>query len=663
MKKRLWLLLFIFSFFYAFSTVTAQNLKFGKPTDEEMKMTVYEQDKEAAAVVLCQLTSVSYTMDFYNFLVDYDVKVRIKVLKDEGKEYADLSIQYINNENEEYAQEYIEDFKATAYNLENGKVVKTKIGKEQLFTERIDKDYMVAKVAIPQVKAGTVIEYEYRLHSNVFYHIYDWDAQAEIPVAYANYRLEIPAIFIYNVEHTGLEPLQTSVTAGTLMFKDTSNDLSNPNKCSTNIYVCTGRHLHALKKDKFVWNVRDYFTKVTAELQRINRAGGGYREVRKKWEQIDATLLDHPDFGARLYKHSKYQEELEASGISQMADLKEKVAATYKFLRQRLAWNGEYDLLIHSASEIVKKGNGSNADLNMMLINMLGDVGVKAYPVVMSTRRHGRLPQTYPTLNKLNTYVVGIPDGSSWIYVDASSADGFLNVLPANLYTDRARIIQKEGSQWVNLQKTGEARTLITVKASLSPRGEMKGEQTAIYSGNAAANERAAFREAADSSAFIAKKASLNGININSCKMDGHRDFAPHVQEVINFTRQGNATDDHIYLNPLTEIPVTSNPFLETERLLPVEFPYKQTFTLSVQLTLPDGWQLEELPKSTKITAADKSLAGHILYESTDEHTVTIHYQFRLSNVTYDKTQYDTLKQLFDIFANRAKDILVIKKA
>ena len=68
--KRLWLLLFIFSFFYAFSTVTAQNLKFGKPTDEEMKMTVYEQDKEAAAVVLCQMTSVSYTMDFYNFLVD-----------------------------------------------------------------------------------------------------------------------------------------------------------------------------------------------------------------------------------------------------------------------------------------------------------------------------------------------------------------------------------------------------------------------------------------------------------------------------------------------------------------------------------------------------------------------------------------------------------------
>ena len=63
------------------------NKKFGKPTDEEMSMTVYEADKDAPAVVLCQLTNVGYTMDFYNYFVDYEVKTRIKVLKDEGKEY------------------------------------------------------------------------------------------------------------------------------------------------------------------------------------------------------------------------------------------------------------------------------------------------------------------------------------------------------------------------------------------------------------------------------------------------------------------------------------------------------------------------------------------------------------------------------------------------
>ena len=79
------------------TTIEAQNLKFGKPTDEEMQMIVYEQDPEASAVVLCHLTNVNYTMDSFNFLVDYEVKTRIKILKEEGKEYANISIPYISN--------------------------------------------------------------------------------------------------------------------------------------------------------------------------------------------------------------------------------------------------------------------------------------------------------------------------------------------------------------------------------------------------------------------------------------------------------------------------------------------------------------------------------------------------------------------------------------
>ena len=35
------------------------NMKFGKPTKEELQMTTYEADPEADAVVLCRLTDVS----------------------------------------------------------------------------------------------------------------------------------------------------------------------------------------------------------------------------------------------------------------------------------------------------------------------------------------------------------------------------------------------------------------------------------------------------------------------------------------------------------------------------------------------------------------------------------------------------------------------------
>ena len=661
MKKYIFLL--AFCTLNVVAQTSEPNLKWGKPTEEELNLTEYAGDKEAKAVVLCHMTSVNYTMDLYNYMVDYQVKKRIKILKDEGKDYANINIPYIYNTNEEYGIESIEDFKATAYNVVDGKVVKTRIGKEQIHTERIDENYMLAKVAIPQVRAGTVIEYEFTRHSNVFFHIFDWEAQEEIPVVFAQYRLEIPSIFIFNVETSGLQNLQSSHMTGNLNYATTSGQMTRMSSCKTNIYLCTGHNLPALKKDDFVWNERDYMTKVTAELKSYASSGGNYRDVKKTWEQVDNLLMQHSEFGSRLNDHSKFREELAATGIAGMTDLKEKVTATFKMLRQKLAWNGEYELLAHPASEVIKKGSGTSGDLNMMLINMLGDIGIQAYPIVLSTRRHGRFPQTYPSLDKLNTFIVAVPDGTSWLYLDATSADGYVNVLSPNLYVEQARLIQKgKPSQWVNLQKIGEARSLITVVASISPEGVMSGKRTVLYSGNAAFNERRAFREASDSTAFIVKKAADGGIEISSCQMTGHRDYAESVEEEMMFTKLGEATSDHIYINPFTEFPIYGNPFLEAERLLPIEFPCKQTFSMTIRLTLPEGWKLEDEPKSTRITTEDKSISGHILYDISDEHQLSIQVQFRQNNLIYYKDNYETLRQLYDLFSTRSKDMLVLKK-
>ncbi len=642
----------------------AQNLKFGKPTAEELNMTVYDADTTASAVVLCDITKVDYNIDFFNFTITYEVKKRIKILKDDGKKYANISISYINNEKEELAKVEIQDFKATVYNAANGKVAKTKIGEERLFKKRVDEEYMIAQAAIPQVKTGSVIEYEYTLQSNMFYHIADWAAQSEIPVAYASYRVEIPALFIFNVETTGKQQLASSLTQGRLNFKTHTDDMAPINHCNTNIYQFTGTYLPALKKDDYVWNVYDYATKVTAELKLINDPRGGSHDIRKTWEQIDDALLEHMDFGDRLFKKSKFYDELMASGIAGMSSVKEKVEATYDFLRQRISWNGEYSLKIQSASDVVKRGSGTNADLNMMLINMLGDVGVQAVPVVMSTRTHGKLPKSYPSLNKLNTFIVGIYDGGLLYYMDAAAADGYLNVLPPDFYVEQARIIQKgQKGRWINLQNVGESITQVNVNAAMQPDGEVKGERNILYMGNASLKERKAFREASDSATFIASKSSREGYDIVSCKMAGHRAFAPEVREEIQFVSHAEATADHIYYSPFAEVPVKANPFAPDEnRLLPVEFSCRQNYSMNIHLKLPDGWQLEEKPENSTITTYDRSITGQVAYEQADDKTLNIQYQFRLARVNYDSKQYPTLRQLFDLLANRSKDVIVLKK-
>ena len=100
-----------------FSQTFEPNLKFGKPTDAELTMSTYAPDPDADAVVLCSQTSTYYEIRSGNFLLMTDVKVRIKVLRDEGKSYANVIVPYIANSSNQGYRERVVGVKATAFNM------------------------------------------------------------------------------------------------------------------------------------------------------------------------------------------------------------------------------------------------------------------------------------------------------------------------------------------------------------------------------------------------------------------------------------------------------------------------------------------------------------------------------------------------------------------
>ena len=70
------------------------------------------------------------------------------------------------------------------------------------------------------------------------------------------------------------------------------------------------------------------------------------------------------------------------------------------------------------------------------------------------------------------------------------------------------------------------------------------------------------------------------------------------IEEEFDFVLQADRTDDHLYINPMLFPQLKSNPFIQTERVLPIEFPYPYKFTMLSTLTLPEGYEVEELPQS-----------------------------------------------------------------
>ena len=468
MKLNLLKLFVLLAVPFATANAADVNMKFGKPTKEEMLMTTYEADPKADAVVLCRLTDVEYTVEFNGYIVDYHEKCRIKVLQPGGERFAKVVVPFnknvtganrldsshmslkglmfdmgsatsavfndaagsmLDNSLGSYTDESIEDLKATAFNQEGSKVVKTNMKKSDVKTTKLnDTDYQL-EFTVPNVKVGTVIEYEYTIHSQLFWQLRDWYAQCDIPVVYAKLDMNIPNYLLFNMEEQGIQRLSCTCTTGTLRYKLESDPLAAASVVNTNHYVCVGRNLAAIPK-----------------------LDGDYA---KTWDQVDAMILDSDELGKRLNDHSPLADELKAAGIADMEYQRQRVEAVCKLVMSKVKWNGKYALSPASPAETLKKGEGSNADINLLLIQSLAEVGVTATPVLLRTRDLGMLPYNFPSIRKISTFLVGvILPGGSKAYLDASSPSGSLNDLPSLMLVERARLLQKgHKSQWINLQK------------------------------------------------------------------------------------------------------------------------------------------------------------------------------------------------------------------
>ena len=665
-------------------TMSAQgdvNLKFGKPTQQELQMTVYEPDPEADAVVLCRLSDVNYTVQRNSYLVDYHEKWRIKVLKPSGARFAKVVVPYQMNmsvgnnisgtkitamslpkpggssnsyfEGEGVSMteevfgtngdEDVESIKATAFNLEGSKVVKTSLKKSDIVTTKFDSENAQVEFTVPNVKEGTVIEYEYTIHSEIFWQLRDWQAQCEIPVAFAKLDMNIPSYLIFNIEDHGIQRLAYTCTVGTLMFKLDSDPLAKPLSINTNHYVYVGRDLIGMPKDDYVWCAQDHRAGITAELKNYRLPGMNAMDYAKTWEQIDEMILNSDDLGLHLNDHSPLASELKDAKIEEIADLSERTAAVYKLVMSKVKWNGKYELSPALPSETLREGQGSNADINLLLIQSLHDAGLTANPVVLCQREKGLLPYNFPSARKLSTFIVGVVlSPGNIVYVDASSAGGWLNVLSPSLLVERARVVskQKMANPWVNLQKVSRSQTTATIDATLSADGTLSGRQTTLRRGLAALRQRQQTGRTAE--------------------------FAPELQEETSVSRQCEVSGNRISLSLADLLPclpdsLNGNPLTAEKRLMPVEFPAEEMRQVTLNLTLPEGYRLEGEPRQTALTTPDKGVNGR-LSVSTTGNSVQITSLLNISKVSHSEKNYDTLRGIFDLFADFSRTPLVFTK-
>lgn len=255
--------------------VTAQNVRFGKPSKDEWALTTCAEAPDAPAVVLCKNLSMTYTLSssFSSYGTDsqistdgaslgmsnvftnegssmlYTVKMRTKILKDEGKDYANIDVLYYHSSKDMNMRDEFYSFKVALFSMVNGKVKKQNLDKTSFTDEQITNDYMLRHVRIPDAKAGDIIEVQYELFSNRIAYIYDWQFQDEIPVQYSQCEINIPSFLTFNVNAAIRDNITSTVDKSTIMYKKETTDLAAPRTCFSNLYRIVSRNMLPWSQD------------------------------------------------------------------------------------------------------------------------------------------------------------------------------------------------------------------------------------------------------------------------------------------------------------------------------------------------------------------------------------------------------------------------------
>ena len=648
------------------------NLKYGKPSKEELSLTSYAPDTTATAIYLFHQGQSDFVYHD-GFQLTTEHWVRIKILKPQGVSYADVSVPYYSPTDRDEGQERASDIEGCSYNMENGKCIKTSMKRESISFERINNLYKMLKFSLPAVKEGTVIEYHYKLYSDYFSHIDNWMMQEELPMLYNQYKITIPHVFIYNIELRGKDYIQVKQRDSSIHATEregsSAGGVSKDFIVSAQETTFTSRNLPAIRQDEpYCWCPEDYKVQVSFDLQGTQFTPNEYKPYSQKWEDVDNQLLkpENTQFGKYLSFTNPFRPETKQAYNSEMS-FEEKVICAFQVLKKKMAWNGRYQLYSKELEKVIPKGNGSNADLNFILISILKDFGLEAYPVVLSRRSSGMLPYNFPSLQKLNTFIVAVYDinKQKYVFLDGSMDVPALNILPLELSVNKARILSpkvKEEKKWVNVMALADNKSFMKIEARMEGN-QVKGHRSTILYGQEAVEYQTNEKHKQDSivSAPESNASQKNKLTVTNLKVKKQENDWALIEEEFDFVLQTDQTDSHLYINPMLFPQLKSNPFIQTERVLPIEFPYPYKFTMLTTLTLPEGYEVEETPQPQVIRTQGDGLQCKYMIQRQGN-TISLNYIFHLKEPIFLTEQYKQLQELWTKVIEKNNALIVLKK-
>lgn len=644
MKRSVLIILF---FLFVFSGVEAEKIKFKPITKKELNVDKCDFYPEAKAVILTKVGEIDFQMDNSRLFYRYSEGVRIKVLDDDKKDVANVKITLYSPENNVSGpREKVSYLSGFTYNLENGNIVKTKLEKSNIYTNRLNEYWVEMSFVLPNVKKGSVVEYSFMKESSYFTNLESWIFQADIPTCYNELTYTIPEYFFFQTRMLGN---MHKVEHKDSWVSDLIGDGTHRSR-RTNLIV---KDIPPVENEPFVSNPCDLPLRMEFQLVNIDIPGQVIQQIAGSYAQLNKKLLENEYFG-KAANRGNFPKEL-SEKVAGMGDL-EKADYLFEWMKSTVAWNRKFGFMQSKTwRECLRDKEGGVADINLALTSLFRAHGLEANPLILSTRGNGTVHPTYPSFDDFD-YVVSVVRIGDELYCADATARVPFGLLPPRCLNGDGWLVSASGGNMMPLK--GHGGNVCAVYSTFQVKdGKIEVEVQAQDKEYAALGVSEKYLEEGGEKFEDKLRDRYSEWSFSDFSYDADRN---QVNQRFKLERPCGSADV-LYIQPFLYGLASEPLFKRDTRSAVVDFPFPSRETISVTILVPEGYEPEPLPEEFAFLLNSKgALFTFQALEGIGR--ITLSVSFVMKKLMYTPQEYPELKTFFDEYAKLAKTMIVLKK-
>jgi hypothetical protein len=623
-----------------------------EPTPEELKMTSCAQAPGAAAIYLDKRVSVE---DWMN---QTDVSIRLKVLTDKGKDYANVELPYEDDLGSPY-----EKIAGRTIHADGTVIPFTGKPYEKLVVKAGHYQEKSLVFTLPSVEVGSILEYRYSVRESG---PPSWYFQDELYTRHAHYAWS-PTTHDFYVPDKGIMPGRVAWTAtlpaGTAVTEGKGG--------------INGTQMEIDLRDVPPLPSEDEMPPIKSVSYRVLFYDTPYGSKEEYWKNAGETWSKGVDkfVAANRSLKEDVQKIVSAGDTDEQKALKvyafvmtlENTSFTRERTKREDLSQGFHD--VKNADDVLKRKRGSSKDLTLLYLSMARAAGLKAYLMAVANREQRLWVEEYMSVRQMDDLLTIVVIDGKDVYFDPGERYcepehlAWQHTLTGGLrQTEKGTVV---GRTPADPYQSAHISRLADLK--LDEAGRAEGVLTLVYTGAPALEWRQRALLSDETSVKADLRAELEatlptGMEVEVSGVENLVDYEKPLKASFKVKGVVGSTTGKRLLIPADCFEANAKPrFTAAKREVAVDLEYGAYRQDAVRYSLAPGLVVESSPEAASKQVPE--VATYTFHGTTGKNSVTSYRNLAIGKSFLLPKDYPEFHKFYTAVQNTDQETIVVSRA